>query len=166
MGVAGDFAARVNSWRTVGPKHRWIAIDTATNRLILQSDEEGVLRDAVCSVGTGAILRDEATQRSWVFDSPRGKHRVISKKKNPVWHKPDWAFLEEGLPIPKDPKKRLDPYALGRYALYFGDGYLIHGTLYQRLLGRSVTHGCIRLGDEDLEAVYRQSPVGLPVYIY
>ena len=31
---------------------------------------------------------------------------------------------------------------LGKYGLYFGNGYLIHGTLFQRFLGQSVTHGC------------------------
>jgi len=40
---------------------------------------------------------------------------------------------------------------LGDYALGFGQGYFIHGTLYTRLLGRNVTHGCIRVADKDLE---------------
>jgi L,D-transpeptidase YbiS len=68
--------------------------------------------------------------------------------------------------VPASFRERLDPTALGAYGLYFGDGYIIHGTLYKRLLGRSVTHGCVRLGDEDLEAVYRAAPVGTPVYVF
>ena len=43
---------------------------------------------------------------------------------------------------------------------------MIHGTLYTRLLGRNVTHGCIRLGKEDLRAVWAAAPIGTPVYIY
>ena len=86
--------------------------------------------------------------------------------KDPVWNKPDWAFIEEGQPIPRDAAERVDTYSLGDYALYLGDGYLIHGTLYQRLLGRSVTHGCVRLGDEDLEAVWKAAGVGTRVYIF
>ncbi len=35
--------------------------------------------------------------------------------------------------------------------LYMRDGYIIHGTIFKTLLGKRVTHGCIRLGDEDLE---------------
>jgi L,D-transpeptidase YbiS len=142
-----------------------IAVDTLGNRLYLKRGEE-VLREAVCSTGTGGVLEDPATGRRWVFDTPRGVHQVIDKKKDPVWNKPDWAFVEEGLPIPEDPAERVDDFSLGDYALYLGDGYLIHGTLYQRLLGRSVTHGCVRLGDADLEAVYRAAPVGTWVYIY
>jgi len=43
---------------------------------------------------------------------------------------------------------------------------MIHGTLYERLLGRSVTHGCIRLGKEDLRIVAESADVGTEVYIF
>jgi L,D-transpeptidase YbiS len=55
---------------------------------------------------------------------------------------------------------------LGKYALSMGDGYLVHGTPYERLLGMPVSHGCIRLGASDLEAVHSALPIGAPVYIY
>ena len=60
----------------------------------------------------------------------------------------------------------INDYTLGDYALYLGDGFMIHGTLYQRYLGYNVTHGCIRLGDDDLEAVFQASPVGTPVLLF
>ena len=52
------------------------------------------------------------------------------------------------------------------FGLYLGDGYIIHGTIFQTLLGRPVTHGCVRLGDEDLKYVYGAIPVGARVYIF
>lgn len=55
---------------------------------------------------------------------------------------------------------------LGRYALDLGDGYLIHGTTNPKSIGRAVTHGCIRLGDEDIEWMYRNVPAGAAVHIY
>ena len=55
---------------------------------------------------------------------------------------------------------------LGRYALDLGDGYLIHGTADPKSIGRAVTHGCIRLGDEDIEWMYRNVPMGTAVHIY
>jgi L,D-transpeptidase YbiS len=91
---------------------------------------------------------------------------VIRKAEDPVWTKPDWAFVEEGKAVPDKWSERRDYDTLGDYALYLGDGYMIHGTLYQRYLGRAITHGCIRLGDEDLERVYRSAPVGTPVLIF
>jgi L,D-transpeptidase ErfK/SrfK len=147
------------------PRGVYIAVDTLANRLYLKRGDQ-VLREAVCSTGTGGVLADPASGRRWVFETPRGAHRVQSKVRNPVWNKPDWAFVEDGLPPPRSAAERLDTYSLGGYALYLGDGYLIHGTLYQRLLGRSVTHGCVRLGDDDLEAVYGAAPIGTRVYIY
>jgi L,D-transpeptidase YbiS len=147
------------------PRGTAIAVDTIANRLYLLHDGS-VVREAVCSTGTGGILEDPATGRRWVFETPRGVHRVQQKIKSPVWNKPDWAFVEDGVPIPKTAAERMDTYSLGDYALYLGGGYLIHGTLYQRLLGRSVTHGCVRLGDADLEAVYKAAAIGTRVYIY
>jgi L,D-transpeptidase-like protein len=147
------------------PQGVYIEVDTMANRLYLMRGDR-VLREAVCSTGTGGLLEDPASGRRWIFDTPRGTHRVVDKVKNPVWNKPDWAFIEEGQPIPRDAAERIDTYSLGDYALYLGDGYLIHGTLYQRLLGRSVTHGCVRLGDEDLEAVWKAAGIGTRVYIF
>ena len=95
----------------------------------------------------------------------RGEFAVQRKIVNPVWTKPDWAFIEDGEPIPRKFADRLDPDVLGDYAMAIGDGYLIHGSLYKRTLGMSVTHGCIRVGDEDLEAIYKAAQLGTKVYI-
>jgi lipoprotein-anchoring transpeptidase ErfK/SrfK len=55
---------------------------------------------------------------------------------------------------------------LGDYALGFGEGFFIHGTLYTRLLGRSVTHGCVRVGDDDLKAIYEAASIGTKIFIF
>jgi L,D-transpeptidase YbiS len=125
-----------------------------------------VVRDTLCSTGSGAVLKDPRTNKDWIFDTPLGEHRVERKAVDPIWIKPDWAFVEEGFEPPADSRERNDRDALGEYGLYLGDGYLIHGTLFKTLLGRRITHGCIRLGDEDLEYVFRHLPVGARVYIY
>jgi L,D-transpeptidase YbiS len=91
---------------------------------------------------------------------------VRAKHPNPVWVKPDWAFLEVGEPIPRDLAARLAPTELGDYAMDLGDGYLIHGTLYERALGLSITHGCVRLGARDLDTVYHTIRIGTRVYIF
>lgn len=147
------------------PRGPWIVIDQTHNRLRLMKGDDTVL-EAPCSAGSGMVLKEGSGGRVWVFDTPRGRFEVLSKLANPVWRRPDWAFVEEGEPIPKDPGDRLEYGSLGEYALYFGNGYLIHGTLYERLLGRPVSHGCVRLGRDPLREVYRQAPVGTPVYIY
>ncbi len=147
------------------PRGHYLVIDQTHNRIRLRRGGETVL-EAPCSAGSGLVLRESAGSRVWVFDTPRGAFSVISKIRNPIWKKPDWAFVEEGEPIPRDPADRLEYGVLGEHALYFGDGYLIHGTLYERLIGRPVSHGCIRVGREPLREIYRSMPVGAPIYIY
>jgi lipoprotein-anchoring transpeptidase ErfK/SrfK len=148
------------------PGGTYIVIDQTHNRLYLKRGER-VLLEAVCSGGSGMVLKESGGgKRTWIFDTPRGVFRVTYKTENPVWKKPDWAFVEEGRPIPSDQSERFEYGVLGKYALSFGNGYMIHGTLYERLLGRSVTHGCIRLGADNLWKVYSQCPVGTPIYIY
>ncbi|MBI5410496.1 MAG: L,D-transpeptidase [Nitrospirae bacterium] len=148
------------------PDDEYIVVDTARNMLVVKRRSE-VLLTAIASTGSGTILDDPGRPGTqWVFDTPRGEFKIQSRLTNPVWVKPDWAFLEEGLEVPKDPAARLEPGILGEYALGFGKGYFIHGTLYTRLLGKNVTHGCIRLDDQDLRAVHRLSKVGTPVLIF
>jgi L,D-transpeptidase YbiS len=147
------------------PDKIYIVIDTGRNKLYLKRGDR-TIREAVISSGSGSILKDPAGKRQWIFDTPRGEHQVKKKFVAPVWTRPDWAFIEEGEAIPKDPRKRVEEGVLGDYALGFGNGYFIHGTLYTRLLGRNVTHGCIRVGDEDLKAVYSAAGVGTRIYIF
>ncbi len=148
------------------PNQPYILVDTARNRLYVKHQSDIVL-DAIASTGSGTILdKPGESNNQWIFDTPRGEFLVQSKITNPTWIKPDWAFVEEGLDVPKNSADRAEPGVLGDYALGFGKGYFIHGTLYTRLLGKNVTHGCIRLNDNDLKGVYKLARVGTPIMIF
>ena len=148
------------------PTQPYILVDTARNHLYIKRQDQ-VMLDAMASTGSGTILDKPGDSKGqWIFDTPRGEFSVQSRLTNPVWVKPDWAFIEEGLAVPKSQADRLEPGVLGEYALGFGKGYFIHGTLYTRLLGKNVTHGCIRLNDDDLKSVYRLAKVGTPIMIF
>jgi lipoprotein-anchoring transpeptidase ErfK/SrfK len=67
---------------------------------------------------------------------------------------------------PQGTKHRSIKGELGHYRLDMGDGYLLHGTPYARSIGAAVTHGCVRLADDDIEWLYENVPVGTKVYIY
>lgn len=148
------------------PHQPYILVDTARNHLYVKRSQEIVL-DAIASTGSGVVLdKPGEGNTQWVFDTPRGEFSVQSKLTHPAWVKPDWAFIEEGLMVPKNPAERVEQGVLGDYALGFGKGYFIHGTLYTRLLGKNVTHGCIRLNDDDLKSVYQLARVGTPIMIF
>ena len=149
----------------VAPNEVYITVDSYRNRLRVWKGSE-LLREAVCSTGSGVKLRDPRNGKEWLFDTPQGEMKVLRKVKNPVWVKPDWAFIEEGYEPPKGMRDRVDDFSLGDYGLYMRDGYIIHGTIFKTLLGKRVTHGCIRLGDEDLKFAYDTVPAGARVFLY
>jgi lipoprotein-anchoring transpeptidase ErfK/SrfK len=147
------------------PHGVYAIVDTASNVLTVKQGDR-VVRTAVVSAGSGSMLGDPSGNRQWVFDTPRGVRSVQSKLEKPVWVRPDWAFIEEGEPVPSRYDERLDPGAMGDYAIGLGEGYFIHGTLYARLLGRNVTHGCVRVGDQDLKAIFNALSLGSRVILF
>jgi hypothetical protein len=69
---------------------------------------------------------------------------------------------------PVGTEQRRVPEALGPFKLDTGDGYLIHGThiFNEESIGEAVSHGCVRMRNEDLEKLYPMVPVGTPVFIF
>ena len=55
---------------------------------------------------------------------------------------------------------------LGTHRLVLGDGYALHGTDKPESIGRSVSHGCVRLRNADIATLYGMVEVGTPVYLY
>jgi L,D-transpeptidase YbiS len=143
----------------------YLVVDTESNQLSMRKGN-GVVRKAVCGTGSRQFIEEE-TGRNWFFESPMGSLTVLGKERNPVWIRPDWSYVEENMPVPpeNDPD-RLVRGVLGKYALLLGNGYKIHGTTFTDLLGTHFTHGCISLGDDDLEFIYRSVKIGTKVYIY
>jgi hypothetical protein len=87
-----------------------------------------------------------------------------------------WPF-EPGVEIIFDDKifvpplgtpQRNVPDALGPHKLVLGDGYLIHGTHDENKdsVGMAVSHGCVRMHNEDLVQLNAIVNVGTPVFIY
>ena len=143
----------------------YIVINTTDNRFYLYRNKK-LIREGFCSSGSYTLLQTQGDKK-WIFKTPKGKYWIRGKTTNPVWKRPDWSFVEEGLPIPpKDDFSRYEYGVLGDYAMAIGDGYLIHGTIYKRFLGMPVTHGCVRLNDEDLKVIFNTLSVGSKVYIF
>lgn len=147
------------------PGSVFLTINTTENTFRLYRNNQ-VIWSGKCSTGSFVHLEVDST-KSYVFETPKGVLTVQGKITDPVWRKPDWAFIEEGLPVPPpNHPSRYEKGVLGDYALSLGNGYLIHGTLYQRFLGMPVTHGCVRMGDKDLEMVYNNMQIGSKVFIF
>jgi L,D-transpeptidase YbiS len=115
------------------PRGVYLTVDTYRNRLRVWKDGQ-IAREAICSTGTGIVLKDPRNGRQWIFDTPLGERSILNKVRNPVWSKPDWAFIEDGYqPPPKGSPDRFDNISLGDFALYMQDQYIIHGTIFKTL---------------------------------
>jgi L,D-transpeptidase ErfK/SrfK len=104
------------------------------------------------------------------WKTPLGVTRIVNKQKNPSWYPPESVRKEhaangEKLPavIGPGPDNPLGAYAM-RLNITPG-AYLIHGTNNPLAVGMAVTHGCMRMYPEDIEALFPQVPVGTPVRI-
>ena len=154
--------------RVFGEQHRdevSLLLDLSKNLLLVVQGNQ-VIYTALAATGSGKELRDPTNpSRTWKFETPRGTFTIETKLENPVWIRPDWAFIEKGLPVPEKQSQRLLRNVLGEYALGFGNGYFIHGALYTYLLGFNVTHGCIQLNEKDLRYIYETVPVGAQLVI-
>jgi len=160
-----NIKAAQNKLEKLMPSKPYIVINTTDNRFSLRKADGDTIRTGFCSTGKDNVLIKG--DKRWIFKTPKGSFTVINKRTSPVWTKPDWAFIEEGLPVPSTrSSERYDPNTMGDYALGFGNGYFIHGTLYQRFIGLPVTHGCVRIGDKDLEVIYSTLSVGSKIFIY
>lgn len=141
-----------------------ITIDVSTNQAYLFRDGQ-LVRKSAAATGSDKVLRQG--RKVWWFRTPRGRHTVVRKIVDPVWNKPDWAFVEEGKPIPPgDSPLRQEKGTMGKYALDLGERVMIHGTNDPRSIGRRVSHGCIRLPNDMLKVLWTEAQVGTEVYIF
>lgn len=69
---------------------------------------------------------------------------------------------------PVTTRQRRVPDALGPYKLDTGNGYLIHGThpYNEDSVGQAVSHGCVRMENNDLDRLYHMVTAGTPVFIF
>ncbi|MCH1918325.1 L,D-transpeptidase family protein [Shewanella sp. A3A] len=127
-----------------------IVINVAEMRLFYYPPGRNVVE--VLPIGIGQLGTD--TPENWVT-------KIRRKKANPTWtptakmHK-EYAARGEKLPKvwPAGPDN-----PMGLFALYLGNLYAIHGTNASFGIGLRVSHGCVRLRNEDIEYLFKSVPV-------
>jgi L,D-transpeptidase ErfK/SrfK len=93
---------------------------------------------------------------------PLGATTVVAKRKNPTWFPPP-SLRDERPDLPESVPPGPDN-PLGTAALSLGwPNFVIHGTNKPDGVGRRVSHGCIRLYPENIDALFDMVPVGTRV---
>jgi lipoprotein-anchoring transpeptidase ErfK/SrfK len=94
------------------------------------------------------------------FPTPTGNYYVVNKQSDPTWTPPPDSSWAKGLgPIPPGPGNPLGTRWIGTSAPLVG----IHGTNAPSSIGTRASHGCIRMRIPDVEKLYDQVAVGMPV---
>jgi lipoprotein-anchoring transpeptidase ErfK/SrfK len=127
---------------------------------------------------TGEVVDASRAGGVWSLVEGKPKRKVLTVRKNTVIEiSPDGSERElppgeiiragKNVVVPPlgVPQRKFDK-VLGKYRLNLGGGYALHGTLATDQLGRSVSHGCVRLADKDLEHLWEITKVGDQVIIY
>lgn len=110
----------------------------------------------VLPIGIGQAGRE--TPRNWVT-------AVERKQEGPTWvptanTRREYAKEGKTLPalVPPGPDN-----PMGLYAIYIGRLYAIHGTNANFGIGLRVSHGCVRLRNDDIKFLFENVPVGTRV---
>lgn len=96
-------------------------------------------------------------QTEW--ETPPGEFRIIQKNEYPTWQHPITGEI-----IPPGKHNPLGSRWIGFLSSQDGEiGF--HGTNEESLIGEAISHGCIRLLNEDVEDLYTYVEVGTPVIV-
>ncbi len=118
-----------------------IYVDKSQNILILRDGNDLI---KIYQVSTG---ENNST--------PVGTYKIVNKLVDPVWFKP-------GAVVPPESP---DNVLGSRWMGFDLPGYGIHGTVEPDKIGQPVTAGCVRMRNEDVEALYSLVPTGTEVVI-
>jgi L,D-transpeptidase ErfK/SrfK len=144
-----------------------IVVNVAELRLYYFPSDSGPPPEGVAP-GARRVITHPISIGRMDWSTPLGTTTITGKVANPSWYPPqsirdEHAARNDILPrvVPAGPEN-----PLGKHALRLGlPGYLIHGTNKPSGVGMRVTHGCIRMFPEDIEALYKIVPTGTVVQI-
>lgn len=93
------------------------------------------------------------------WETPTGEFSVLDMALDPVWQNP-WT----GEVIPAGPDSPIGP-AIIVFVLDETGMFAFHGTPNEELIGQAVSHGCVRLRNEDILALYELVDINTPVAV-
>jgi lipoprotein-anchoring transpeptidase ErfK/SrfK len=94
-----------------------------------------------------------------------GRAQIAEKFLKPAWGPPaDIALANPNIPLTIPGGSPRNPMGAAAMGLNRGN-YAIHGTNEPGSIGHFVSHGCIRMFNEDILDLYARAPVGTEVFV-
>lgn len=93
------------------------------------------------------------------WETPKGNFKVIQLIENPSWKNP-W----NGKVSPPGPKSPLGVRWIGFWT--DGKNFIgFHGTPGEHVMGQAVSHGCVRMRNKDIQALFNLVKMEIPVVV-
>ncbi|MGF1492992.1 MAG: L,D-transpeptidase [Microcoleaceae cyanobacterium] len=93
------------------------------------------------------------------WETPTGEYQIIQMVRNPAWQHPFTGEI-----IPPGPDNPLGERWIGFWT--DGTNYIgFHGTPNEETVGNAASHGCIRMFNQDVLALFEQVTMGTPVIV-
>lgn len=96
--------------------------------------------------------------------TPIARFRIGTKRVDPFWRVPD-SIRREDPSLPELVPPSEDNPLGSRWMTLGATSYGIHGTNVRWSIGRSATHGCVRLYDDEMQQLFERTTPGTPVQI-
>ena len=107
------------------------------------------------------VMKYKVATGQVAYPTPTGTFKVIDMQKNPAWFPPDSPWAKGLGVIPPGPGNPLGTRWIGTSAPAIG----IHGTYADYSIGTRASHGCMRMHIPEVEALYEEVTLGMPVII-
>jgi lipoprotein-anchoring transpeptidase ErfK/SrfK len=94
------------------------------------------------------------------WETPTGTFKVLHTLENPTWINP----ITDRKILGGDPKNPLGAY----WIAFWTDGRNwvgFHGTPDAKSVGQAASHGCLRMRNEDIQELFYQVSLGMPVIV-
>lgn len=93
------------------------------------------------------------------WETPTGEYQVLQKISDPVWQHPFTGEI-----VPPGPENPLGSRWIGFWT--DGTNYIgFHGTPNEETVGQAISHGCVRMFNQDVLALFEKVKVGTPVIV-
>lgn len=151
-GVSASDTKQPGEW-SPKPSERWLEVVKKERRLYLRQGDQ-ILKAYRVAIGSGRGVKKSPIDKI----TPVGVFTIrrIADARN-------WVFDPKVFNEPGEPQK--DVY--GKWAISFKNPWnlAIHGTNAPWSIGKAVTHGCIRLRNEDIEELIKHVKPGMKLVI-
>lgn len=95
------------------------------------------------------------------WETPTGKFKVLNMVENPLWENPFVSYTQV---VPAGFQNPLGERWIG----FWTDGkdeIGFHGTYQRNSVGKAISHGCVRMYNEDVRKLFKIVTIGTPVIV-